>query len=500
MPLLVTRRVLALVTIVLGASAFYACAEDVGIDESGATGGSSGDGGLEGGDGSSGKGGSSGDGGWPTGGFGSPCKQDSECASTDCTEIGQKAPKSVCTEPCKQGTQCPSGGYCTFIPGEGYTCVPDTGNQCQKCVTSGECPIKGDLCLASPNIDRFCARDCSFDGKCPSGFMCMAPASYAGEVVDPDAGPPAGDAGPTMLVRVCVPASNESCPCDAKRDGAQRRCEATSGTLKCEGTETCDGDTGKWGACSGTAPKPEVCDGADNDCNGIADDGTPDALCASQTVPPHVAGLECRSGICEIGGCETGWTRYPPGAPQSEGCSCAVEATEPNDTCAEAKPAGTVTDSATTPLNVTGRLGSDTDEDWYIVETTDTDEVTTNSYHIKIVFTAPVPTNDEFVFDVIRGGVCGIPQAKHSGLTSYDWCVDGTGTNAAGQPIGEQVCSATGPIHCGPHTKPYAIRVRRKPGSSGTCGDYTLTITGKGGGACDFSQPSGACDDQAQEM
>jgi hypothetical protein len=39
--------------------------------------------------------------------------------------------------------------------------------------------------------------------------------------------------------------------------------------------------------------------------------------------------------------------------------------------------------------------------------------------------------------------------------------------------------------------------VRRKAGATGTCSQYTLTITAKGGGVCDFAQ---ACDPQINEV
>jgi hypothetical protein len=100
-----------------------------------------------------------------------------------------------------------------------------------------------------------------------------------------------------------------------------------------------------------------------------------------------------------------------------------------------------------------------------------------------------------FVFDVVRGAVCGTPDSKHSDLTSYDWCVDGTGT-VGPNTVGEQSCGATAPIHCGPHGKPYFIRVKRKPGATPTCSAYTLTVTATGGGTCDFTQ---ACDTQIDE-
>jgi hypothetical protein len=466
---------------------FVACATDPGLDtpkggKKDASGdGSGGGGGIPSGDA------------WPQGGFGSPCTVQTDCIEGKCVDTGQGKPKLTCVLPCKTtGNACPNGAYCTFHPDEGYICVPDVGNQCSKCISDADCPSTGDKCVPSPKIDRFCARDCSYDSQCPAGNVCVAVGDYP-----PDAGASApdggsvGDAGsPTKPLKMCVPSGNESCPCNAKRDGVKRVCTSTSGSVVCEGTETCNGSTSKWEDCSASTPKPEICDGADNDCNGTKDDGTPAALCG--TAPPH-ATWTCNVGVCEVEACEDGWSQFPPGNP-SAGCTCQTDTGEPNDTCATPKASGSVSDANTTALTLSGHLSSSSDVDWFQFDTVDSDEGTTNSYHIKIVFSAPA-TNNEFIFDVVRGAVCGTPDAKHSDLTSYDWCVDGTGT-VGGNTVGESSCGPTAPIHCGPHGKPYFIRVKRKPGATPTCDEYKLTVTAKGGGSCDFTQ---ACDTQIDE-
>jgi hypothetical protein len=491
------------------AASASSCATDAGVGDEGAVGGFGGASGIAGdagdagptpGDGSaaSGWGGSgAGDGsGWPTGGFGSPCSQPSECQSDQCVDVGQKAPAEVCVTPCKDGSACPAGGYCAWHPVEGYLCVPDRGNQCAPCEEDADCPNVVDRCLVSPNVDRFCARDCSFDSSCPTGTSCVDPQSYDPGSGSGGSGGTGGDAGTPKPPRACVPPNDESCPCDAKRDGVMRKCSAMSGSLLCEGTEECDGAQQSWVGCTAGTPKPEQCDGADNDCNGDVDDGDAEQMCAGQGNPAH-ASWACVQGQCDVGECDQGWASYPPSLPPSAGCPCQLESSEPNDTCADAKNAGSVTDQNTVALGIKGRLTSDTDEDWHKLTTVDTDEGTTNGYHVHMEFSAPSP-NDEFVFDVIRGDACAAPAANHSGLSSYDWCVDGTGTDAGGKPIGEQSCGAQAAIHCGSHDKPYLVRIRRRPGAAGTCSEYTLGVTARGG-ACDFSQATGACDPQVPE-
>jgi hypothetical protein len=485
------RHAILLLVAFAPASWLQACAQDEGLGDSPSSGGGSGDAGL----GGSGGGGTAGDGGWPSGSFGAACTDNSQCDNKQCTNIGQNKNNKVCTVPCGTGKSCPSNGYCAWHPDKGYTCIPDTGNQCAKCGTSAECPNVGDTCTPSPKIDRFCARDCSYDGLCPSGFTCVAVDGYPPGLPGSDAGAPDGGLGeagaPSKPSRMCVPNNGESCPCTAQRDGVKRRCTQQSGSLVCEGTETCNGAKGVWECCTAGAPQPEVCDGVDNDCNGTADDGALATLCPGTIAHATWA---CELGQCVIGACDPGWSHYPPSLPQSSGCPCAVDAKEPNDSCATATASGSVTDANTTALLLKGRLSSESDEDWYSFDAVDFDEGTTNSYHVRIVFTAPT-NNGEFVFDVIRGDQCKTIDANHSNLVEYDWCVDGQST-VGGKPIGQKPCSATGPIHCGPHTKKYFVRVHRKAGATGSCAEYTLSVTAKGGPACDFSK---ACDPQVNE-
>ncbi|MCC6213905.1 MAG: hypothetical protein IT376_03490 [Polyangiaceae bacterium] len=463
-------------------------AEDATTDGPAVDSGSGGGGGSGGGWPTGGAGGTGG--GWPGGDFGDGCVADSGCKSGECTDVGQKDQNRVCTQPCTEGTACPSGGYCAWIDGRGYTCIPDADSQCAPCTTDADCTSAGDKCRAAPDGSRFCARDCGFDGACPTGAECAADAGEA-----PDGGV-AGDAGgPTKPPRQCVPQAGGSCPCDARRNGVTRTCSKTEGTLTCEGQETCNGATSAWEGCTAGTPSPETCDGADNDCNGSRDDGDPAALCAAQTPVPN-ASWTCDTtlGSCVIGACTTGFINYPPSLPPSAGCPCPIEASEPaNDACATAIDVGSVTDdpASAAPLSISGRLTSDADVDWFRFQAVDFDEATTNNYHVKIGFLEPA-TNAEFVFDVIRGDACAEPDAAHASLVGYDWCVNGVGSQP-GQ--GEQTCSAEGAIHCGPHTSTYLIRVRRVAGATGTCDRYTLQITGRGvDGDCDFNDTTGQCD------
>jgi hypothetical protein len=75
---------------------------------------------------------------------------------------------------------------------------------------------------------------------------------------------------------------DEGCACMA---GEKRVCGITQGECKA-GLQTCE--AGAWSDCLDfIGPEPEACDGLDNDCNGMVDDGAP---CND--------GLVCRAGEC----------------------------------------------------------------------------------------------------------------------------------------------------------------------------------------------------------
>jgi len=441
-----------------------ACAKGTEIGPGGA-GGSGASGTTSTGTGSGGQG--------PTGKIGSPCKSNAECVEGACAPIGGH---SYCTQACPPA--CPDGSYCSLINGASI-CVPDLDQQCARCTATTDCKLPSDRCLTAPAGDAFCARDCSVDGLCPNGFTCSDEASYEGG----DAGAPDGgtvDAGtPTAPVRWCVPNSGYSCPCNDKRDGATRDCTAQSGGATCHGKEHCNGATSSWEGCDAPTPAAETCNGKDDDCNGMIDDGDPAVLCAGAGEKPPHASWACKSGACVAGACDPGWSTFPVGATT---CSCQMEAGEPNDTCATPTDAGSVSDTGGT-IVLAGTISSSSDVDMWTFTTVDTDEATTNSYHVNLAFTAPAP-NDEFQFDVVRGDFCiQVPAGGGANLTSYDWCVNGTD----GAQAGEQSCGPNAAVHCGDHSARYYVRVHRKPGATASCTSYQITVTASGAG-CDMTQ------------
>src|SRR5262249_490319 len=131
----------------------------------------------------------------------------------------------------------------------------------------------------------------------------------------------------------------------------------------------------------------------------------------------------CNAGSCDLGACDPGWSQYPPGQP-SDGCTCPLDASEPNGLCGTPADAGPVSGAAA-GIHIPGPLSGDADVDVGTFQTVDTDEVTTNSYHVSIAIAAG-DGSDTVAMDVIRGDVCSdAPSGPATAITSYSWCVDG---------------------------------------------------------------------------
>lgn len=445
------------------------------------------------------------------GGVGMACETDQECPDGSvCLQIGGE---KICTRACPP--ECPQGSYCTLVEGDPY-CVPDRDQQCGQCQGSAQCKGITDECLAAPAGDKFCARDCTTMDDCPSGFTCMERADYlalaegsggsgggssastgtssstgaggttsgTGGSMQGAGGMGAGGAGmmpPAGIPhKFCVPPDLNSCACNEKRDGVTKSCDKKNEFGYCPGSETCDGKGGAWVGCDAKTPAAEVCNNDDDNCDGAIDEGDGSALCGG--APPHAA-YACNAGSCDLGPCEPGWTQYPAGKP-GDGCTCALDASEPNDSCAAPGDAGSVSDNGA-GIQIAGTMSSDSDVDVWTFQTVDTDEVTTNSYHVSISVMG-AEGSDTILLDVIRGDACAeAPSGPAAGITSYDWCVDG---KSADGTAGEAPCGAQDAVHCNNNSAKYFVRVYRKAGAPSVCLPYTIQVAAKGGNACDFTQ------------
>jgi MYXO-CTERM domain-containing protein len=113
----------------------------------------------------------------------------------------------------------------------------------------------------------------------------------------------------------CDGTTDEGCTC---KTGDQRSCGGGVGACLQKGTQRCL-PTGKWSECVGAGtPKPETCDGIDNDCDGDVDNGATSDLCP--------AGMLCENGTCVMDTPPSGPATPPDEAigAGEDGCGCAV--------------------------------------------------------------------------------------------------------------------------------------------------------------------------------
>jgi len=127
-------------------------------------------------------------------------------------------------------------------------------------------------------------------------------------------GPCEGEVLPAAAGEICNGADDD---CDGVVDGMTRTCGSNVGDCRF-GTETCK--AGGWGACvGGVGPAPEDCNGGDENCNGMVDEGC-DCLDGTTRACGHA-----RVGICKPGSqlCVNGhWAACTGGTdPGTETCN-----------------------------------------------------------------------------------------------------------------------------------------------------------------------------------
>lgn len=196
------------------------------------------------------------------GAFGCPCVDNTTCNGGYCV---QDANGSVCSKPCiddcsREGWSCKSvtlgGGDPTFL------CMPAFPRLCYPCKSNEDCRADGQgdgtRCVDLGVEGSFCGGDCTTNG-CPNGYSCVNAADVNGQL-SPQCLPQGG---------VC------ECPAPAIADGASTLCRIKNPFGTCEGERLCSADG--LSDCSATEPMLEICNGADDNCDGFVDEGFSDA-------------------------------------------------------------------------------------------------------------------------------------------------------------------------------------------------------------------------------
>ena len=191
-----------------------------------------------------------------------PCDNSNECHSGFCVPT---ANGGVCTTTCIE--DCPPGWTCVQGPTDPdviFICVPRFAHLCDPCNENSDCVTEGfetdalDLCVPSPDLNgSFCAAACGDAVPCPNGYTC--------ETVEKGGTP----------YWQCLPDAQEcSCSQLAIQNASSTTCEVGNEFGTCTGIRSCA--TGELSACDAGIPAEEICDDLDNDCDQFMDEGCND--------------------------------------------------------------------------------------------------------------------------------------------------------------------------------------------------------------------------------
>jgi len=200
----------------------------------------------------------------PPGSFGAPCASGVEC------DVGWCVPAEaglVCSRGCIEA--CPDGWRCAGVSRTGgdihFICLQQTAVLCHPCDDNAQCnqgvANEPGLCVSYGAEGTFCGMACEAGGDCPDGYSC--------DDVTTAAGQPA---------RQCV-RDGGVCECNGSAIQLARSttCAFTNAFGTCAATRACGPDGLE--PCSGAGAQPEVCNGLDDNCNGLIDDDVPSEPC-----------------------------------------------------------------------------------------------------------------------------------------------------------------------------------------------------------------------------
>ena len=223
-----------------------------------------------------------------------PCLEPADCQSGICLlHMGELVCSDTCVEECPAGFECKTSTL--FGPDLTYVCMSLHPGLCLPCEANKDCEGiagLGSACIAYGADGYYCGDQCDEAGDCPAGYGCEQSATVDG-----------------LLVSQCVAAAGCDCSAYAVSQALSTACFAENEHGICDGVRTCT--PAGLSECTASIPGEELCDGLDNDCNGLVDDigcddGNPctqdeclgEAGCSNEPI----SGGECLDGdACTIG-------------------------------------------------------------------------------------------------------------------------------------------------------------------------------------------------------
>ncbi|MBQ9395001.1 MAG: hypothetical protein IJU23_05730 [Proteobacteria bacterium] len=220
--------------------------------------------------------------------LGETCISHQECMSGFCLPLGPDN-GGVCTRSCSLSEECGEGWTCRDWTSTDVfeistrVCVQETSERlCYPCTVDGQCNAEGDLCVALEE-GSVCARDCS-EQPCPTGYTCEQ--VMRGE----------------RTFSQCLPIDN-TCECGPGKEGMGRACTNSNEFGVCAGWSYCAKKDGEyaWSDCDAQMPAEEICNGLDDDCDGLVDSFDPGISHADLSEQGALY------PICYLGGCIGHW-------------------------------------------------------------------------------------------------------------------------------------------------------------------------------------------------
>ena len=188
--------------------------------------------------------------------LGYPCTTANNCNSGFCIQtLNGKQCTDTCIEDCPFNWECVL--HAPSLPDEVFICAPELVSLCRPCQINADCMANGvdtgEACIQHGPAGNFCGAACADAGECPADYVCDGGTDVA------------GNTGNYCLF------TGEECPC-AKPfvdEGATTWCYHENEFGLCDGQRTCMG--AGLTPCDAATPAPETCNGADDDCDGSVD-------------------------------------------------------------------------------------------------------------------------------------------------------------------------------------------------------------------------------------